>query len=380
MSYTVDTDGSITASSARPRPEVAPLSNRSTTSSPRSDSTLEDFDQGEPVTHPSSDSTPSPCRDVDKYGNQIDLPSHDNTSKKGSSHHPSSQTSTSAEDTTAFRHPDKPPRGHSDSIVAQRVAQYSSLSDSSQTAQEPHHFSHHSAHHDQWRPNFQEVDVLHGSQPYEDEYYNKLSQGSQYYQFYMTESSPLTQGSLKLSLEGSYPENSYTESSYWSQPLSSSGAEPDNGGRLSDEGMSTTSSMEELTLINREASSHLFPNKATAKIVKPTVVKDGVRTTGHNHMVEVQSTVTPSWHSGNHGNTIVQPMHSNDHSLSQPWAGGVSYDYYGYTLSQPSMGYTNPQVGLSGIRGRYNQRGVKICDIKVITTPTPPLPPSVIHV
>jgi hypothetical protein len=119
-------------------------------------------------------------------------------------------------------------------------------------------------------------------------------------------------------------------------PSNTHGNSQEQNGYLSDEGLSITSSMEELTLINKEAQN--WNGSTHVNIVKPLPINKDLTKSAehlqaqhhHHHSASQPSDMT--WGEGRQGS------HSGytrpDMSLSQPWGGGV-YDHYGYTLSQP---------------------------------------------
>ena len=125
-----------------------------------------------------------------------------------------------------------------------------------------------------------------------------------------------------------------------------------------------TSSMEELTLINKEAQK--WTGSSQVNVVKPLPVNKEMMDKGsHLNPQHKHSNSQPaelSWSEGNRGNPGYHPR--SEMSLSQPWGGGT-YDHYGYTLSQPvshqglSLGY------ISTSNRHHNMRSNRTGDTKV---------------
>lgn len=186
----------------------------------------------------------------------------------------------------------------------------------------------------QWTATFQEVDLSQsqGSQPYVEEHFAVLPPKAPH--------NPYSSDPLRNSFEGSYPsENSLSPMLH--PPIASG-----SSGYQSDGGLSTTSSIEELTIINTEK----WPNKAgqSKAIVKPLALsQESVTQQYHAHEATQsvpQAYVLPWQHTHSSSYPTQQGL---GYSLSQPCGGGGG-DLYGYTLSQPTgVGYPQSQLGLT---------------------------------
>lgn len=202
----------------------------------------------------------------------------------------------------------------------------------------------------QWT--FHEVDLsqCQGSQPYEDEHFAVL----------LPNASQCTYGfdSQRNGFEGPY--SSGLSLSPVLQPTTASGS----NGYHSDGGLSTTSSMEELTIINTESQKWPERVRQSTAIVKPLAIsQEGVTQQYHAHAAThsmPQAHVVP-WH---HSHRFSYPTSQGlEYSLSQPSCGGGGGDLYGYTLSQPTgVGYPHSQLGLTvdGRRAGFPSREVKV--------------------
>ena len=188
----------------------------------------------------------------------------------------------------------------------------------------------------QWTATFHEVDFSQsqGSQPYEEEHYAMLPPKGAH--------NPYCSDPLRNSFEGSYPSGN-SLSPMLHPPIASG-----SSGYQSDGGLSTTSSIEELTIINTETQK--WPNKTgqSKAIVKPLALsQESVTQQYHVHEATQsvpQAYVLPWQHTHSLSYPTQQGM---EYSLSQPCGGGGG-DLYGYTLSQPTgMGYPQSQLGLS---------------------------------
>ena len=188
----------------------------------------------------------------------------------------------------------------------------------------------------QWTATFHEVDLsqCQGSQSYEDEHFAMLPPKASY--------NPYSSSSQRSAFEGSH--SSAPSLSPGLQPPTASGS----SGYHSDGGLSTTSSMEELSIINTETQQ--WPSKVgqSKEIVKPLAVsREGVSQQYHaqNTTRSIPQAYVLPWQ---HSHSLSYPMQQGlEYSLSQP-CGGVGGDLYGYTLSQPTgVGYPSSQLGLT---------------------------------
>ena len=209
----------------------------------------------------------------------------------------------------------------------------------------------------QWTAKFHEVDHLsQGSQPlYEEDHFVMLPPKAAH-NSYGSDNSPHTLNSLQSTFEGSHSSGS----SMLQHPPIASGS----SGYHSDGGLSTTSSMEELTIINTDAQKWSDKAGQSSAIVKPLALsQESVTQQYHTHEAnhQVPQAYSLPWQH-NHG--VNHPTHQGvEDYLSQPWGGG-GCDFYGYTLSQPAgVGYPQSQAGLTF--GGRRHHGGQSRDIKV---------------